>query len=392
MKKIKITLFILALLSILSSLCGCFNEGVSLNNTDGNKTANVVVFSYKDEESSIEAKIKSGLYAFILSDKKTDFLYLLSQYQENANSQITVMDNEAFWNTVPDKEDGRSYKELVEADITSYCKRLVVTKVLCQKYGISVTKNEDTKKEIETLVQNHINAYGDKDSMNSYLYRFGITSDDLFQYYEMQYYVQALENYYYGTGGKTPIDSSLVQEKFLSDWAKVKSIYISYTEPENKLPEENKSNASDESKESIEIDGIRTKEKAIKFATELYDSIKNGEVEFDSKYSLSEDGISEYFPNGHIIQKGTSSANIDKAIFEMKENELRLVEGDSGVYIILKKQLSEKDIDEYYEDIEQTFIDEKYAELIEEYYGFVSMNNDELKKYNIVSADIYDWK
>lgn len=391
MKRMKKILSFVLILTFVMSICSCSNEGVSLNKTDGNSTADVVVFSYSDGDS-YSAKIKSGLYAYILSDKKTDFLYLLSQYQENANTQITVMDNEEFWNSVPDKEDGRTYKELVETDIMSYCKRLVVTKVLCQKYGISVTKNEETKKEIETLVQNHINAYGDKDSLNSYLYRFGITSDDLFEYYEMQYMVQALENYYYGDNGKTPIDPSLVNEKFIEEWAKVKSIFISYTDPKVTIPEKNESDSSKETTEKVEIDGVRTKEKAVKYATELYESIKNGDVEFDKKYALSEDGVAEYFPNGRIVQKGTSDETIFKTIFEMKEDELKLVEGETGVYILLKKALTSEDITEYYDDIEQIFIDDNYAKLIEEYYGFVSVNNDELKKYNIVSAEIYMWK
>lgn len=389
MKKLNKLFCFLFLISISLSLVACNGDGISLNNSNGNNTANVIVFSYKDGE--YEAELKSGLYAFILSDKKTDFLYLLSQYQENANSQITVMDNADFWNTVPDKEDGRSYRELVEADIFAYCKRLVVTKVLCKKYGISVTKNEDTKAEIESLVQTHINAYGDESSLNSYLYRFGIKSEDLFEYYEMQYMVQALENYYYGEGGKTPIESSLVSEKFLSEWVKVKSIFISYTDPKVTLPENESSDSSEVSKDSVVIDGVRTKEKAVKYATDLFEEIKNGTVEFDKKYSISEDGISDYFPNGRVIQKGTSAEAIDKAIFEMKENELRMVEGETGVYIILKQTLSNDDLNEYYEDIEQIFIDERYTKLIEEYYGFVSVNNDELSKYDIVSAEMYIW-
>lgn len=389
MKKLNKLFCFLFLISISLSLVACNGEGISLNNSNGNSTANVIVFSYKDGE--YEAELKSGLYAFILSDKKTDFLYLLSQYQENANSQITVMDNVDFWNTIPDKEDGRSYKQLVEADIFAYCKRLVVTKVLCEKYGISVTKNEDTKAEIESLVQTHINAYGDESSLNSYLYRFGIKSEDLFEYYEMQYMIQALENYYYGEGGKTPIESSLVGEKFSTDWVKVKSIFISYTDPKVSLPETESSNSSEVSKDSVVIDGVRTKEKAVKYATDLFEEIKSGAVEFDKKYSISEDGISDYFPNGRVIQKGTSSEAIDNAIFEMKENDLRIVEGETGVYIILKQKLSNDDLKEYYEDIEQIFIDERYTKLIEEYYGFVSVNNDELSKYDIVSADMYIW-
>ncbi len=172
----------------------------------------------------------------------------------------------------------------------------------------------------------------------------------------------------------------------------MKSIFISYTDPKITIPEKNESDSSKDTTEKIEIDGVRTKEKAVKYATELYESIKNGDVEFDKKYSLSEDGVAEYFPNGRIVQKGTSDETIFKTIFEMKEDELKLVEGETGVYILLKKALTSEDITEYYDDIEQIFIDENYAKLIEEYYGFVSVNNDELKKYNIVSAEIYMWK
>ena len=200
-----------------------------------------------------------------------------------------------------------------------------------------------------------------------------------------------MENYYYGEGGKTPIESSLVAEKFSTDWVKVKSIFISYTDPKVSLPETESSNYSEVSKDSVVIDGVRTKEKAVKYATDLFEEIKSGAVEFDKKYSISEDGISDYFPNGRVIQKGTSSEAIDKAIFEMKENDLRIVEGETGVYIILKQKLSNDDLKEYYEDIEQIFIDERYTKLIEEYYGFVSVNNDELSKYDIVSADMYIW-
>ncbi len=390
MKLFKTTV-VICIFSLTFSLFSCGEEGINLNQTDGNSTANVVVFSYKDDESSKKAEIKSGLYAFILSDKKTDFLYLLSQYQEQGNSQITVMDNESFWNTVPDKEDGRTYKELVETDIQTYCKRLVITKALCDKYGISVTKNEDTKAEIEASVQNHINKYGDENSLNSYLYRFGITADDLFDYYEMQYLVEALENYYYGNGGKTPIDSSLVNEKFQKDWAKVKYIFISYTNPTTTLPDSDASKDSSSSEEKIEFDGERTKEKVIEYANNLFESIKSGAVTLDEKYMLSEDGVAKHFPNGIIIQRGTSDKAIDEAIFNMNKGDIRLVEADTGVYIISKDALETADINEYYDDIEQTFIDEKYSMLIEEYSPFVSVNNNELKKYDIIPADLYEW-
>ncbi len=380
-----------SIISMILAFVSCSNDGVTLNQTDGNSTANVVTFSYKSDENSESAEIKSGLFAFILSTKKTDYLYYMSQYYDGASSQITVNDTEAFWNTVYNQEDGRTFKNIFDQDLRTYCKRLVITKALCKKYGISVTNNADTKKEIEDKVQNHINAYGDETSLNSYLYRFGITSDDLFEYYEMQLLIEALENYLYGDGGKNTIKADLIEEEFNKNFCKAKSIFISYTEPEIKLPDDSLNSSSSSSNYKFEFDGARTKDKVLSLANEIYTSIVNGEVSFDDKYVYSDDNMAEFFPDGKITARSSSDELINKALFDMEVGEIRVVEGNTGVYILSKEKFSKGDIDDYYDEIEQAFINENYAEFINNYANFVTVNEDELSKYDVITADILPW-
>ncbi len=386
----------LTVISFILSLCACSDDGVEINQVEKNETADVIVFKYTDEESSESAEIKSGLYAFILSQMKTECLYYYSQYYENASTQYTLNDNEAFWNTVYG-DDGRTFKQIAESDIQNYCKRLVVAKALCKKYGISVTKNEETKAEIEAAVQNHINAYGDETTLNSYLYRYGITSEDVFEYYEMKYFNQALENYLFGVGGKLAIDSNLVEEKFEENWVKVKNVFISFTDPEiDVVEDENQKESSETStenaKEGFTFDGDRTKEKVVSLGKELFEKVQNGEEEFDNLYVLSEDNMAEECPDGYIIQKGVAYETIDKAIFEMEEGETRFIEGNTGVYIIQKQSFSSSDIDDYYEKIEQSIIDVEYLDFFENYNAYVEINSEELSKYDIISADCYEWQ
>ena len=312
-------------------------------------------------------KIDSGLYAYILSSKKTDFLYLLSEYQISQSGYSTVLDNEQFWATVPDSEDERDYAARVTADITDYCKRIVVTLALCDKYGIKCD-DETYVSEIDQAMLDNENEFGGEAQLNKFLLKYGMLAEDLESYFYMEYKIYALQEHLYGSEGKQKIASTEVAKLFEETYVKVKNVYLPY---------------SDSNDETVKAETLAN-------AQALIAELEAGTKDMDTEYKETEDSLYEYYPDGWLFKVGETYEAFEKAAFEAEVGDYFTVTSAAGVYVVKKEKLTSSDLENYYSTVEETLIADAYYEYVSQYYSSVYVNNGEISKYDIVTAETFN--
>lgn len=114
-----------------------------------------------------------------------------------------------------------------------------------------------------------------------------------------------------------------------------------------------------------------------------YEKIKSGEAEFADG---GDDAEFEYNA-GTVFKSGEGDKAIEKAALELKTGETALVTVDKyGVYIIKRVDTNEEDFNSKYSAVESTLIDEAYVEYLDSFVDSVTVNEEELAKYDINTA------
>lgn len=324
------------------SLCACSDGGEASVNSN----AEITVMSYEGTE------ISSGLYSYILSSKKTDFLYIL---ESNYGSGFAT-DSDSFWNTVPNDGDSRSYGERVVSDINDYCRMLLVADKLCANYSVSLS--DEYKEEISATIDENVFYYGDEENFEKTLRPFGLDIEALADYYEREYKIVALTETLYGNGGVYQLSSDEVNAATSESYVKLKHVYYA---GEDKKALEDKAN-------------------------DLVNKLNADEVKFEDLQKETEDDSYESYPDGYIVE-----------LDEYELSGLKLEEGDftvsaveGGVYIIARVPLSDSDLSEYYEATEASLINDSFYELVKQYFPLIEINHEELDKYDIVTAEVFE--
>ena len=133
---------LILIFATLTSLVGCADGDGVINDPNAKPivdNSDKVVMSYEGYE------ITSGMYAFIFSALKTNYLYLLQLYGETE----FVEDTESFWNTKT--EDGATLASAVRDDINNHCKMVLISEKMAKEYGVTLTEDalEDAADEYE---------------------------------------------------------------------------------------------------------------------------------------------------------------------------------------------------------------------------------------------------
>lgn len=341
--KLKSVILLLILTVICQSFCSCSQDEKDYSDSN----ADITVMSYEGTE------INSGLYAYILSSKKTDFLYIL---ESNYGSGF-ASDSESFWNTVPDDGDDRSYGERVVADINDYCRMLLVADKLCANYSVSLS--EEHTKEISSAIDENVFYYGSEKEFEKRLKPYGLDIESLTDYYEREYKIVALTKALYGSGGAHQISSDTVNAKTAESYVKLKHVFYKGEDPE----------------------ALKLK------AEELVKKLSSNELKFEDIQKDTEDDSFKTYPDGYIVK--TEEFELSGLDLEIGEFAVSPVEG--GVYIITRNSLNESDLSEYYESTETELINDSFYELIKQYFPMIETNTAELSKYDIVTAEVFDW-
>lgn len=330
---------------MLFSFCSCA-EG-DKPETGKSSNADISVMSY---EGNV---ISSGLYAYILSSKKTDFLYII----ESTYGSGYATDSESFWNTVPNDGDSRNYGERVISDINDYCRMLLVSDKLCLNY--SVCLSNEYIDEINSAIDENIFFYGSEKAFEERLKPYGLDIKALKAYYEREYKIVSLKNVLYGNGGIYQIGSEEVNRTTADNYVKLKHVYFKGE------------------------DSKALKEKA----NGLVEKLNAGEIKFSDLQKETEDSFYESYPDGYVVER----EEYEKSGLGIKIGEFAVSEIDGGVYIITRDSLSESDLTEYYEATETKLINDSFYKLVNQYFPLIEANNEELLRYDIVTAEVFEW-
>ena len=330
---------------IVVSVCSCSKEEYIDNPNPSKplKNADEAIMSYEGES------ISTGLYSFIFSYQKTNMLY---SYQ-NLGVSDAVEDTEAFWNS--ETENGK-LGELTVKDINDHCRMILLCNKMASEYGVKLgeTELEYVEEEINDLTA----AYGSTAGLDEYLKRYGVTAEDVENYFSDKYLILSLRNTLCAEGGICEVSKTDVNKEIERAYGKTTHIYLTDAKYEGNAKAK---------------------------AEEILAALKNG-ADMKDYANLSEDTTYKTYPDGTLISYGVDNAYTETAE-ELKVGEYSICTFGEGVYIIKKFALTDKDKDSLYDSAFTSLADEKFMSLMEERYSLVEIEKTELDKFDIVTAE-----
>ena len=118
-------------------------------------------------------------------------------------------------------------------------------------------------------------------------------------------------------------------------------------------------------------------------AEAFYEQLQNGEAEF---VDGGDDAEYEY-DAGTVFKIGEGDEAIEKAALDLETGETAIVTVDAyGVYILRRVDTTEEDFNAKYSTVESTLIDEAYVKYLDSFVDSVTVNEEELAKYDINTA------
>lgn len=344
----KIVAFILLFFVLCVSACGNA-EGV-VNDPNAKPivdNSDTVVMSYEGYT------LTSGVYAFIFSALKTNYLYLLQLYGESD----FVEDTEAFWNIKT--ESGKTFGEAVTEDIYDHCKMLLIAQKMAVEYGVAL--DEEAKEAVSDEYNDYISAYGGETELDVYLNRYGIGADELLDYLNNKQMINVLQDKLCADGGLCEVREEDVYALIDAQYCKAKHIYLSDSK-----------NGDD----------------ALSKANAMLAQINNGEKKYDDFASLSEDNSTSDYPDGFLVNIEETEERYSTLLSTLKVGECGVCEADEGAYLIMKIEITDEDRDTRFDSAWQEIADKQFSEVLDSRYDQVELNGEELNKYDIITADV----
>ena len=373
MKKILIRLFavILTLGIAVTSLAGCSSRGRTAMELDG-------------------TELSVNMLQLFLSRKKG---MLCSAYYFGESALA-----DSFWDTLV-SATGQTYDDHFTAEVIENVKSYLAALHLFEQEGLELP--EATVKEIDAEIARLIeeDADGSKTTFNTILSPFGVNYKMLKEAYLLEAKIAYLNDYLFGSDG-SKISPSLVEDYYQSNYVRFKHVFIytyalvyetdadgndiyysttngkkiSYDKTKTPKKDENDVAVLDENGDQVYVDdegkiaydkkngkrspvldenGYQLTRKytekeliaASDYATQVIDKCEEGNYTlFDTMVeNYSEDeGMSKY-PNGYYLTRESDydSPEVLEALFEMKEGEIRRVNSEYGIHIVMKYQLDE---------------------------------------------------
>ena len=373
MKKIWARIFaiILTVGVIVTSFAGCSSRGKTVMELEG-------------------TELSVNMLQLFLSRKK-GMLCSAYYFGEDALS-------DSFWDTLM-SASGETYNDHFTEEVIDNAKTYLAALHLFEKEGLEFPKStvEEIDSEIDRLIKE--DADGSKTTFNTILSPFGVNYKILREAYILEAKIAYLNDYLFGSDG-SKISSELIEEYYQSKYVRFKHVFIytyalvyetdadgndiyysltngkkiSYDTTKTLKKDENGDPVLDKNGDKIYVDdegkvaydkkngkrspvmdenGYQLTRKytekelieASDYATQVMAKCEEGNYTlFDTMVeNYSEDeGMSEY-PNGYYLTRESDydSPEVLEALFDMKEGEIRRVNSEYGIHVVMKYQLDE---------------------------------------------------
>jgi len=338
------------------------------------------------EEDGEEIELSSAEFAFALAEIKGQLIERYASYFGDISKDAD------FWNQ---EHEGKTLAQTNFDYVEEYCKMLLITDYFCNKYGLNMTNEANEK--IDDLIEEIKLHFGGEDLLAIELTKYGIKIQDMRKYYENYERSELLRNYWYGENGTMKIPESDVRAKFFDNYNKVDVMEYSYyttDETGNNIPFVYNDFTNAEIRDYFDNNFVKVKhilystvdnnqepltdeevEQAEKDATDSYNAIKSGEVEFDDKTDETQDGNVEYvFTYNFMVDE------FEEASFEMEPDEVRLVETEFGFHIIKKFATTDEDFEGKRDEVKHAMSKARMAEKANKMYEELESGDAEFKE------------
>ena len=367
----KIFILTLACVMILTSMVGCSSRGKTM-------------IELGDSEISV------NLYMLLLSRMKGK---LASAYSFGEKALY-----DSFWDTVMDASTGQTYNDYYTNMVLENAKTYIAALYLFDDLGLKLPDSymDEIDKELDDLVTN--DGDGSKSAFNALISSYGANYTVLRDAYIMEAKISYLKDHLFGASGSL-ISDSLIEEYYQETYVRFRHIFFFTTKPVYDA-DENGDTIYFTSAGKIAYDKEKghKKEENGKFVTDkngdMIFYLDDGRIAYDSKngvpnpvldssgnvmttkltadeliklsdktqlimegeakegdYKLFDALVEKYtedegmtkYPNGYYL---TATSNYDspevvEALFEMEEGEIRRVDSQYGIHIVMKYELDE---------------------------------------------------
>ena len=367
----KIFILTLACVMILTSVVGCSSRGKTM-------------IELGDSEISV------NLFMLLLSRMKGK---LASAYSFGEKALY-----DSFWDTVMDASTGQTYNDYYTDMVLNNAKTYIAALHLFDDLGLELPDSymDTIDKEMDDLLEN--DGDGSKSALNSLLAPYGANYTVLRDAFIMEAKISYLKDHLFGANGSLIADS-LIEEYYQETYVKFRHIFFFTTKP---VYDEDANGDTiyftEDGKIAYDKEKGHKKEEDGKFVTDKNGDMifykDDGRIAYDSKngypnpvldasgnvvttkltadelirlsdkaqlimedeakegdYKLFDALVEKYtedegmtkYPNGYYL---TATSNYDspevvEALFEMEEGEIRKVDSQYGMHIVMKYELDE---------------------------------------------------
>ena len=318
--------------------------------------------------------VSSNIFSYYLSYVKTAELYKFSYMYG-----MEFPDSPELWNQeYPVESDPsiKTYGDIVRLQAVMQVQQLFATQLYCKEKNISLSKEQlnDIDVAIKNLIRDTFK--NSKVNFNMTLARFGVNEQIYKEIKKLERLKAMFEEYLVSpNGGKKPVSDKEIWDKFEKEYVRVKHILIRTATGEY-----------DEEGNPIAFSEEEFAERLAK-ADDIYNKITGGE-DFELYYEESEDPGQETYPNGYCFSRNSGFyLEFEDAAFDMKIDEVRMIETDIGKHIMKKFQLAVEDIADYEQQIIRELENIVIREELKPYIDSIELLYDEINQFSIVTAD-----
>lgn len=373
MKKrpLKVLCALLAILMVTVSLFGCSSKGKTLMELDG-------------------TELSVNTYKLFLSRMKGT---LCSSYYFGNEARY-----DSFWDTVM-TSDGKTYNDYYTEEVLNSAKSYLAALYLFEKEGLKLPDSyvEDIDSELDQLIDN--DADGSKNAFNTTLSEFGVNYKMLREAYIMEAKLAYLNDYLFGSDG-SKISPQLIEDYYEANYARFKQVFIytyalvwetdtdgndiyysatdtkkiSYDKTASVKKDDSGKAVTDANGDTVYVtedgkiayDKKNGKRNPVLDASGYQQTRKYTEAELiaasdraqlilekaeEGNYTLfdslvnnySEDSGMEEYKNGYYVtaESDYDSPEVIEALFSMKDGEIRRVNSEYGIHLVMRYELDE---------------------------------------------------
>ncbi len=359
MKKLRIVALIALLCIAITSMFSCSKP--------------VVVMEYKGET------ISTNMYSYWLSQIK-------SSYVSASN------DTAEYWATK--YANGDTYEQKMREIVDFNVKVNLICQKLFDDLGLKVDEKEI--EEIENSLADMLNSYGSKSELNAFLSNYNVNYDMLGDIYKAEMKTAYVFDALYAKGGQREITSEILDEYFKNNYSSVDMIMIYNSVVFEK--DENGKILYDETKGTPITKELSEDEKKAKnqLVEDIMKKLENGESFAELKKQYNEDPNKDLYTDGYYISSNDLSvygAEIITTAQNMKIGEIKMVEDNSVICIMKKKELTEKaysnlDYENQLGNIKEYCAQSDFNEYMSTLMKDVVVYSDEIAKLSIIDAKL----